>query len=68
MICCVYIVTRSVGKSYCFMMISSPHNPKIKLIRRLLQERRIRQREQLFVVEGTRWLQELVQHQIQRFW
>ena len=41
-------------------MITSLQNPKIKLVRRLLSERRTRQREKAFVVESTRWLQELV--------
>jgi TrmH family RNA methyltransferase len=41
-------------------MITSLQNPKIKLVKRLLNERRVRQREKAFVVESTRWLQELV--------
>jgi TrmH family RNA methyltransferase len=41
-------------------MITSIQNPKIKRIRRLLSDRRFRQREGAFVVEGTRWIAELV--------
>ncbi len=41
-------------------MISSLNNPRVKLARRLQADRRARQREGLFVVEGTRWLAELV--------
>ncbi|MGD8586760.1 MAG: RNA methyltransferase [Chloroflexota bacterium] len=41
-------------------MITSNQNPKIKRIRRLLADRRFRQREGAFVVEGTRWVTELV--------
>lgn len=41
-------------------MITSSQNPKIKRIRRLLADRRYRWRERAFVVEGTRWLAELV--------
>ena len=40
-------------------MITSSQNPKIKRIRRLLSDRRFRQREGAFVVEGTRWLAEI---------
>lgn len=40
--------------------ITSHANPKIKRIRRLLQDGRFRQREQQFVVEGSRWIKELV--------
>ncbi|MCA9977889.1 MAG: RNA methyltransferase [Anaerolineales bacterium] len=40
-------------------MITSPGNSKVKYIRRLQSERRFRQREQAFVVEGTRWVSEL---------
>jgi TrmH family RNA methyltransferase len=42
-------------------MITSTANPKVKYVRRLLADRRFREREQAFVVEGTRWLDELVQ-------
>jgi TrmH family RNA methyltransferase len=42
-------------------MITSNQNPKIKRFRRLLADRRYRQREAAYVVEGTRWLRELVQ-------
>lgn len=41
-------------------MISSLQNPKVKYIRRLQAEKRFRRREAAFVVEGTRWLKELV--------
>lgn len=40
-------------------MISSLTNRKVKRIRRLQTDRRYRQREKAFVVEGTRWLLEL---------
>ena len=39
-------------------MITSTSNSKIKHVRRLQQDRRYREREQAYVVEGTRWLQE----------
>lgn len=41
-------------------MISSQTNPKIKIVRRLQAEKRFRERERAFVVEGTRWLAEVV--------
>lgn len=41
-------------------MISSPANPQVKRVRRLQNDRRFRYREQAFVVEGTRLLQEMV--------
>ncbi|WP_420643778.1 TrmH family RNA methyltransferase [Candidatus Leptofilum sp.] len=41
-------------------MITSSSNAKVKLVRRLQADRRFRSREQRFVVEGTRWLTELV--------
>lgn len=41
-------------------MLSSENNPKIKFVRRLQSDRRFRTREKAFVVEGTRWLAELV--------
>lgn len=40
-------------------MITSVGNAKVKYVRRLQSDRRFRQRAQLFVVEGTRWLQDL---------
>ena len=40
-------------------MITSTSNPKIKYVRRLLNDRRFRQREGAFVIEGTRWLAEM---------
>lgn len=42
-------------------MITSPTNPKIKYIRRLQNDSRFRQREGMFVVEGSRWLFDLLQ-------
>ncbi len=44
-------------------MITSPTNDKVKMVRRLQTERRFRVQEQAFVVEGDRWLAELVRHQ-----
>jgi len=41
-------------------MIISTQNPKVKFVRRLQAEKRFRRREAAFVVEGTRWLNELV--------
>lgn len=41
-------------------MISSLSNDKVKHVRRLQADRRYRAREAAFVVEGTRWLQELL--------
>jgi TrmH family RNA methyltransferase len=41
-------------------MITSTDNAKIKYVRRLLNDRRFRQREEAFVIEGRRWLAELV--------
>ena len=46
-------------------MITSTSNPKIKYVRRLMSDRRYRQREKAFVVEGERWLSELYQSAIQ---
>lgn len=45
-------------------MITSNKNPKIKYVRRLLADRRFRHQEGAFVVEGTRWLLELVQFKV----
>lgn len=42
------------------MMITSRSNPKVKYVRRLQADRRFRYREQAFVVEGTRWLADLL--------
>lgn len=44
-------------------MITSIKNSKVKYIRRLQAERRFRWREQAYVVEGTRWLKELADHE-----
>lgn len=41
-------------------MIQSAANSKVKYVRRLQAEARFRRREQAFVVEGTRWVAELV--------
>ncbi|PIE82218.1 MAG: rRNA methyltransferase [Chloroflexi bacterium] len=41
-------------------MITSIQNPKVKFVRRLQAEKRFRHREAAFVVEGTRWLHELI--------
>jgi TrmH family RNA methyltransferase len=45
-------------------MITSKSNPKIKYIRRLLADRGFRHDEGAFVVEGTRWINELAQFQV----
>ncbi len=45
-------------------MITSTTNSKVKFVRRLQSDKRFRQREQAFVVEGTRWLQDIVAVQI----
>jgi RNA methyltransferase, TrmH family len=42
-------------------MITSIANPKIRHVRRLLADRRFRERENAFVVEGTRWLTDLIE-------
>lgn len=41
-------------------MITSSGNTKVKYVQRLQSERRFRQRERAFIVEGTRWVSELV--------
>lgn len=41
-------------------MITSASNAKVKFVRRLQSDRRFRNREQQYVVEGTRWVSELV--------
>ena len=46
-------------------MITSLANPQVKYVRRLQAERRFRSRERAFVVEGTRWMRELVAAGIQ---
>ncbi|RMH01245.1 MAG: RNA methyltransferase [Chloroflexi bacterium] len=45
-------------------MITSFSNPRIKYARRLQNDSRFRKREKTFVVEGTRWLSELVHWQL----
>ncbi|GJM42978.1 MAG: rRNA methyltransferase [Ardenticatenaceae bacterium] len=42
------------------MMITSLTNAKVKYVRRLQTDRRFRNREAFYAVEGTRWLTELV--------
>lgn len=41
-------------------MITSTANSKVKYVRRLQTDRRFREREAAFVVEGRRWLEEVV--------
>lgn len=41
-------------------MITSLSNARVKFVRRLQSDRRFRNREKQYVVEGTRWLTELV--------
>jgi TrmH family RNA methyltransferase len=41
-------------------MLTSTSNPKVKHIRRLQDDRRYRRREGAFVVEGSRWITELI--------
>ena len=41
-------------------MITSGTNPKVKYVKRLQNDRRFRHLEHTFVVEGTRWLSELI--------
>lgn len=41
-------------------IITSTDNPAVKQVRRLQTNRRFREREGVYVVEGTRWLSELV--------
>lgn len=45
-------------------MITSLSNDKVKYVRRLQTDRRFRAQEQAFVVEGVRWMVELIRHQI----
>jgi TrmH family RNA methyltransferase len=51
-------LTLFMAKSW--LMISSPNNARVKYVRRLQVDRRFRDREQAFAVEGTRWLSEVV--------
>jgi TrmH family RNA methyltransferase len=39
-------------------MITSPHNPRVKHVRELLQDRKHREQEGLFVIEGVRLVEE----------
>lgn len=41
--------------------LTSTSNAKVKYVRRLLSDRRFRRREQAYVVEGSRWLTEVIQ-------
>jgi len=41
-------------------MITSLANPQVKYVRRLQSDRRFRANERAFVVEGTRWMRDLV--------
>ena len=43
-----------------FNMITSTSNARIKEIRKLQTDRRVREQERLFVAEGDRWLKELI--------
>src|SRR5439155_2775782 len=43
---------RRVDRPRALAVITSPHNSKLKLVRRLLESRRQREREGLFVCEG----------------
>ena len=45
-------------------MITSARNPNVKHVRRLLISRRFRQNENSFVVEGDRWLDEIIEQTI----
>ena len=44
-------------------MITSKRNPKVKWVRRIQADHRFRNKEGCFVIEGTRWVRELVQLQ-----
>lgn len=46
-------------------MITSRANERVKRVRRLLSDKRYRQQEGVFVVEGTRWLAELARTGVQ---
>ncbi|MGB1252918.1 MAG: hypothetical protein ACPG8W_20050, partial [Candidatus Promineifilaceae bacterium] len=41
-------------------MITSLTNPTVKRIKRLVVDRRFRKREQAYIVEGVRWLRDLL--------
>lgn len=57
-----HLLTRNRQKRYnTSSMITSNKNAKVKYAGRLQAERRFRWREQAFVVEGTRWLSELIE-------
>ncbi|MCP4363294.1 MAG: RNA methyltransferase [Chloroflexi bacterium] len=46
------------------IMITSLTNSKVKYVRRLQRDRRFRHREKMMVVEGSRWLSELLASQL----
>lgn len=54
------MVTGSGNLNQAFHMIESTANTTVKYVRRLQADRRFRQREKAFVVEGTRWLRDLL--------
>lgn len=43
-------------------MIRSTTNAKVKYVRKLQADKRFRRRERAYVIEGTRWFQEVEQH------
>jgi len=45
-------------------MISSLTNTKVKRVRRLQAERRFRQRERQYVIEGTRWVADAIEQNV----
>lgn len=49
-----HVLTPAGEKGYNVLMITSRHNAKLKLARRLLNERKVRAREKAYVIEGTR--------------
>jgi TrmH family RNA methyltransferase len=59
-----HLLTPISQKRYNGHMIHSQTNPKVKFVSRLQADRRFRQREQAFVIEGTRWLGELIQQAV----
>lgn len=54
-------LTLIVQKRYNEKMITSLTNAKVKYVRRLQSDRRFRNQEKQYVVEGTRWLTELIE-------
>jgi TrmH family RNA methyltransferase len=45
-------------------MITSSRNPNVKYVKRLLLSRRFRQNENAYVVEGDRWLDEIIKNNV----